>query len=350
MKSRTRKTLFSGVQPSGELMIGNYLGALRNWASLIDEYDCLFSLVDLHAVTVYQEPKSLLRRCREFVALLIACGIDPGRSTMFVQSHVPAHAELAWVLNCTTYMGELSRMTQFKEKKQRQKENVNVGLFDYPVLMAADILLYGTDLVPVGEDQKQHLELTRDVAERFNSRFGAVFTIPEGYIPEVGGRIMSLQDPSKKMSKSDANPDNYIALLDPPDIIRRKIRSAVTDSGKEVRFDPERKPGISNLMAICSALTGKTTEEVETEFEGKGYGAFKETVSDILMAHLDPIQGRYRAIMEDSAHLSAVLESGAASARHRAAVMMEKVHERLGFVPRHTGRGESGSESHKMRN
>jgi len=259
-ENRKRPVLLSGIQPSGNLMIGNYIGALKNWVELQDQYDCLFVLVDLHAITVKQDPADLRRRSFEFLCLYLACGIEPEKNTIFVQSHVPGHSELSWILNCFTYVGELNRMTQFKEKSTRHNTNVNVGLFDYPVLMAADILLYGTDLVPVGHDQKQHLELARNIAERFNNIYGEIFTVPEPYIPKVGARIMSLQDPTSKMSKSDDNPNNYVALLDSPDIVRNKIKRAVTDSGSEIKYD-ESKPGICNLLSIYSAITERAIEQ-----------------------------------------------------------------------------------------
>ncbi len=328
-----KKVLLSGIQPSGNLMIGNYIGAIRNWASLQEEYDCLFVLVDLHAITVRQDPEDLLRRCYEFIALYLACGLDPVKNTIFVQSHVPAHAELAWILNCYTQIGELNRMTQFKDKAKKHEGNVNVGLFDYPVLMAADILLYGADLVPVGEDQKQHLELTRDVAIRFNNLYGDVLTVPEPYIPEVGARIMSLQDPTAKMSKSDANASNYVALLDQPDLIRKKIKRAVTDSGREVRYD-ESRPGISNLMSINSCITGRSFAELERDYEGKGYGDFKADLAEIVVEFLQPIQERYRDILADEGRLAALLRDGAERARVRSRVILEKVHRAIGFIPR----------------
>lgn len=328
-----KKVLLSGIQPSGNLMIGNYIGAIKNWASLQEEYDCLFVLVDLHAITVRQDPEELLRRCYEFIALYLACGLDPVKNTIFVQSHVPAHAELAWILNCYTQTGELNRMTQFKDKAKKHEGNVNVGLYGYPVLMAADILLYGADLVPVGEDQKQHLELTRDVAIRFNNLYGEVLTVPEPYIPKVGARIMSLQDPTAKMSKSDANANNYVALLDPPKLIRKKIKRAVTDSGREVRYD-ESRPGISNLMSINSCITGRSFAELESDYEGKGYGDFKVDLAEIVVEFLQPIQERYREILEDEDSLAALLRDGAERARGRSGEILDGVHRAIGFIPR----------------
>jgi len=328
-----KPVLLSGIQPSGNLMIGNYVGALKNWAALQDQYDCLFVLVDLHAITVRQEPADLLRRCYEFISLYVACGLDPEKNTIFVQSHVPAHAELAWILNCYASMGELNRMTQFKDKAKRHESNVNVGLFGYPVLMAADILLYGTELVPVGEDQKQHLELARNIAERFNNLYGEILTVPEPYIPEVGARIMSLQEPTAKMSKSDDNASNYIALLDPPKVIAKKLKRAVTDSEGSIRYD-QSKAGVSNLMSIYSAITGKSLAEIESAYEGEGYGKFKGDLVDIVTAFLEPIQKRYEEIRGDESLLSGILARGAQEARSRAEPILKRVHEALGFIPR----------------
>ncbi len=333
----SKPVLLSGIQPSGVMTIGNYVGAMKNWVRLQDEYQCLFSLVDLHAITVPQDPEALRQRSLDFVALYLACGIDPDKSIVFVQSHVPQHAELAWVLNCHAYMGELSRMTQFKDKAQKQGENISVGLFDYPVLMAADILLYQTQVVPVGEDQKQHLELTRDLAERFNRKYGAdIFTLPEPYIPPktAGGRIMSLQEPTKKMSKSDANPNNYVSLLDEPKKIIKKFKKAVTDSGSEIKYDPDNKPGVSNLLTLYSVFSGKAIEEVERHFEGKMYGHLKVELGELVADSLAPIQAEFQRIREDEASLLALLRDGAAKARALAEPTLEKVHEAVGFIPR----------------
>lgn len=328
---KTKRVLLSGIQPSGHLTIGNYIGAIRNWVALQDAYDCLFVLVDLHAITVRQDPAELRQRCYEFLALYVACGIDPDKNAVFVQSHVPGHAQLAWVLNCFTSMGELTRMHQYKEKATRQGENVTAGLFDYPVLMAADILLYATDLVPVGEDQKQHLELTRDVAMRFNGRYGQVFTVPEPYIPEVGARIMSLQDPTAKMSKSDPNAGTYVALLDEPDVVRRKIKRAQTDSGSEIVHD-ESKPAISNLLTIHAGLTGETIGALEDRYRGAGYGRFKTDLADVIVEALAPIQERYHAIVDDRAGLADMLARGADAARRRSHAILTRVHDALGFI------------------
>ncbi len=325
-----KQIIFSGIQPSGLITLGNYLGALKNWSELQDQYDCFFSVVDMHAITVRQTPAELRRRSRETMALLIACGIDPEKNVMFLQSQVPAHAELTWVLSCYTMFGELSRMTQFKDKSARYSENVNAGLFTYPVLMAADILLYQADLVPVGEDQKQHLELTRDVAQRFNGVYGDVFTVPAPYIPKVGARIMSLQEPDKKMSKSDSNPNGYIAVLDSPDDIMRKFKRAVTDSGSEVRRGPD-KAGVNNLISIYGAVTGRTAEQTESEFAGRGYGDFKLAVAEAVVEHLRPIREKYEALMADRAYLDKVFETGAARAVQASRRTLEKVYRKVGF-------------------
>ena len=325
-----KQIIFSGIQPSGLITLGNYLGALKNWSELQDQYDCFFSVVDMHAITVRQTPAELRRRSRETMALLIACGIDPEKNVMFLQSQVPAHAELTWVLSCYTMFGELSRMTQFKDKSARYSENVNAGLFTYPVLMAADILLYQADLVPVGEDQKQHLALTRDVAQRFNGVYGDVFTVPEPYIPKVGARIMSLQEPDKKMSKSDSNPNGYIAVLDSPDDIMRKFKRAVTDSGSEVRRGPD-KAGVNNLISIYGAVTGRTAEQTESEFAGRGYGDFKLAVAEAVVEHLRPIREKYEALMADRAYLDKVFETGAARAVQASRRTLEKVYRKVGF-------------------
>jgi tryptophanyl-tRNA synthetase len=283
---------------------------------------------------VRQDPAELRQRCLEFLSLYIACGIDPGKNVLFVQSHVPQHAELAWILNCYTYMGELNRMTQFKDKSKQHNENINAGLYDYPVLMAADILLYQSNQVPVGEDQKQHLELTRDVAIRFNKLYGPVFTVPEPYIPAVGARVMSLQDPTAKMSKSDANSNAYISLLDDPDLVAKKIKRAVTDSGSEIRYEPDSRPGIANLMSIHSAITGKGLKEIEAEYAGKGYGKFKSELAEITVNFIKPVQARYRAVYDDREGLARILRQGAEKARARAQQTLDRACDVLGFVPR----------------
>lgn len=327
-----KKVVYSGIQPSGMLTLGNYVGAVRNWGKMQEEFDCIYCVVNMHAITVRQEPAVLRRRTLETYALLMACGIDPAKSILYVQSYVPEHAQLSWALNCYTYMGELNRMTQFKDKSEKHPDNINAGLFDYPVLMAADILLYQADLVPVGADQKQHLEITRDIAERFNNLYGEVFTVPDGYIPKVGARIMSLQEPERKMSKSDENENGYIALLDPPDVITRKIKRAVTDSDTEnaIRVAPE-KPGVSNLIGIYSVLTEKTTQQVEEEFAGKGYGAFKPAVAEAVVETLKPIQDRYQAYLSDKAQLEALMKDGAEKAAAIARRTLRKVYKKIGF-------------------
>lgn len=328
-----KKRILSGIQPSGAVTLGNYVGALRNWVELqkSDEYECYFMLADLHTITVRQEAKVLRKNAIDLLALFLAAGIDPQTSPVFFQSHVPAHVQLSWVLNCNTYMGELSRMTQFKDKSRKHADNINAGLFTYPVLMAADILLYQADLVPVGEDQKQHLEITRDIAKRFNNAYSETFKIPEPYIPKVGARIMSLQDPTQKMSKSDPNENAYILLLDKPDAIVRKIKRAVTDSGSEVRRG-EGKEGIENLMSIYGAVTGKTMEETEAEFEGKGYGVFKSAVADAVVAALEPIQKRYAELTANRDYLEDVYRSGAQIAERTAFKTIAKVYRKVGFI------------------
>ena len=328
-----KKRILSGIQPSGAVTLGNYVGALRNWVELqkSDEYECYFMLADLHTITVRQEAKVLRKNAIDLLALFLAAGIEPQKSPVFFQSHVPAHVQLSWVLNCNTYMGELSRMTQFKDKSRKHADNINAGLFTYPVLMAADILLYQADLVPVGEDQKQHLEITRDIAKRFNNAYSETFKIPEPYIPKVGARIMSLQDPTQKMSKSDPNENAYILLLDKPDAIVRKIKRAVTDSGSEVRRG-EGKEGIENLMSIYGAVTGKTMEETEAEFEGKGYGVFKSAVADAVVAALEPIQKRYAELTASRDYLEDVYRSGAQIAERTAFKTIAKVYRKVGFI------------------
>ena len=328
-----KKVIFSGIQPSGMLTIGNYIGALRRFSELQDEYDCLYCVVDEHAITVRQNPADLRRRCLELTALYIASGLDPEKSILYCQSHVSAHAELAWILNCFTYMGELSRMTQFKDKSAKHAENINAGLFTYPVLMAADILLYQTSYVPIGADQKQHLELCRDIAQRFNGVYGDVFTIPEPLIGKTGARIMSLQEPDKKMSKSDLG-DGSVFLLDDPDTIRRKIKRAVTDSESEIRFDPENKPGVSNLLSIISALTGETPDAVAASLDGQGYGALKSRATDSVIAALEPLQAEFRRVLADKEYLMKILNANAEKAAYLASRTLRKVQKKIGFAPR----------------
>jgi tryptophanyl-tRNA synthetase len=333
MSNPKKPVVLSGVQPSGQLVIGNYLGALKNWVAMQDDYDCIFLVVDLHALTVQQVPAELRKNCLSFVAQYIACGIDPKKSTVLIQSHVPQHAELNWVLNTLTYMGELNRMTQFKDKSKRHNTNINAGLFTYPILMAADILLYQAAAVPVGADQKQHLELTRDLANRFNNRYSETFVVPEPFIPKVGARIMSLQDPTTKMSKSDANPNNFVSLLDPPNVIRKKVKRAVTDSGSDVRFDVESKPGVSNLLTIHSAFSGQSISDLEAHFAGKQYGHLKAECAEVIVEGLQPIQQRYNELMDDRKLLEDVLAEGADEAYRRARKTMSKVYKKIGLVP-----------------
>ncbi|TJY62196.1 tryptophan--tRNA ligase [Sinimarinibacterium sp. CAU 1509] len=337
MATESKPVVLSGIQPSGRLTLGNYLGALKNWVKLNEQFTCYYMLVDMHAITVRQDPAVLRDRCYEFLALYIACGLDPASNVLFVQSHVPAHARLAWVLNCYTQMGELSRMTQFKDKSQKNTDNINAGLFSYPVLMAADILLYQAGAVPVGEDQKQHLELTRDVAMRFNNLYGSperpVFTVPEPMIPPVGARIMSLQEPTKKMSKSDAAETNAVYLLDDPDVITRKIKRAVTDMDNSVRYAPTEKPGVSNLMSILAATTGQSFDSIVTQYDGQGYGKFKAACAEAVVECLRPVQARYHEVRDDLDGLRRILRDGAEQASLRADATLKHVHEVLGFIP-----------------
>ena len=334
MSVSERPTVLSGIQPSGRLTLGNYLGALKHWLPLHTQYDSYYMLVDLHTITVRQDPAVLRERCYEFLSLYLACGLDPEHNVLFVQSHVPAHARLSWVLNAYTQFGELSRMTQFKDKSAKHADNINAGLFCYPVLMAADILLYQAQKVPVGDDQKQHLELTRDIAMRFNNLYGPVFTVPEPMIPPVGARIMGLQEPTGKMSKSDDAETNALYLLDPPDVITRKLKRAVTDTGSEIRFDVAAKPGVSNLMNILAAITGDSLPAIEARFAGQGYGHFKAAVAEAVVETLKPIQARYQDIREDLDGLRAVLRAGADKASARADATLNRVHDVLGFIPR----------------
>ncbi len=332
--TENKKTIFSGIQPSSDsITLGNYLGALKHWVTLQDEYNCIFSIMDMHAITVRQEAAKLRKNTVSLLAQYIACGLDAEKNIMFIQSHVPAHAELSWILCCFTQMGELSRMTQFKDKSQKHPENINAGLFTYPVLMAADILLYQTDLVPVGADQKQHLEIARDIAHRFNTLYGDVFTLPEAYIPSkgTGAKIMSLQNPSAKMSKSDPNPNGCIALLDKPEDILRKVKRAVTDSDAEVAYR-EGKDGVNNLLTVYASVTGKTINEAVNEFSGKGYGDFKAAVGEAVCEHLIPIQKRYDDLMKNRDYLESIYKKGAEAAYSLSRRTLTKVKKKVGFV------------------
>jgi tryptophanyl-tRNA synthetase len=327
-----KKIILSGIQPSGDLTLGSYLGAIKNWVELSNEYNCYFCIVDMHAITARQEPAELRRRTLSQLAQYIACGIDPDKSALFIQSHVPAHAELAWVLNCYAMFGELSRMTQFKDKSAKNEENINAGLFTYPVLMAADILLYQADLVPVGDDQKQHVELTRDIAIRFNGVYGDVFKVPEPFIPKIGARIMSLQEPENKMSKSDTAAGSCIYLMDKPEDILRAFKRAVTDSETEIRYDVRKKPGVSNLLQIYAVAAGKTIPEAEKEFAGQGYGTFKQAVGEAVVELLRPIREEASRIIADKAYIEKVYTEGAEKAAYAANKTLRKVYKKVGFV------------------
>ncbi len=327
-----KKTIFSGVQPSGNLTLGNYLGALRNFCRLQDEYNCYYCVVDMHTLTVRQNPEELRERSYALLALYLACGLDPDKNVLFLQSHVHSHAELSWVLGCYTYMGELSRMTQFKDKSQRHADNINAGLFTYPVLMAADILLYKSDLVPIGADQKQHLELARNIADRFNAVYGDTFVVPEPFIPGNGARIMSLQEPDKKMSKSDTNVNNFVLITDPRDVIIKKFKKAVTDSGAEIRYDENEKPGISNLINIYASVKDITRQDVEKEFEGGRYGDFKKAVGEAVADTLAPIQERYAEFISDKTYLESILRRNAEKASEKAEATVREVYEKVGFI------------------
>ena len=329
--NKDHKVLYSGMQATGNLTLGNYLGALKNWVSLADEYECYYGVMDLHSLTVRQDPAEFRKRARALLTLYIAAGIDPEKNCLYLQSSVPAHAELAWILDCFTYMGELSRMTQFKDKSAKHADNVNAGLFTYPVLMAADILLYQTDVVPVGQDQLQHLEITRDIAQRFNSIYGDIFTIPEPYIGKVGAKIMSLQDPAKKMSKSDENPNASIYLMDDPDTIRRKCKRAITDSEATIAYRDEQ-PGLKNLFDIYCTCTGKTSEEAVAEFQGQGYGQLKEAVGEAVVSILKPMQDRMAEIAADKSYLDKVIKENAERAYYSANKTLRKVKKKIGLT------------------
>lgn len=328
-----KKVLFSGMQATGNLTLGNYLGALKNWITLSDEYECFYSVVDMHSITVRQDPATLRKRARALLTLYIAAGLDPEKNCIYYQSHVSGHAELAWILNCYTYMGELNRMTQFKDKAAKHTDNINAGLFTYPVLMAADILLFQADVVPVGIDQMQHLELTRDIAQRFNGIYGDVFTVPEAYIGKVGAKIMSLQEPTKKMSKSDENPNGSIYLMDDPDTIMRKCKRAVTDSEAQILYRDEQ-PGVKNLIDIYRACTNKTVDEVVKEFDGKGYGDFKMAVGEAVVSVLKPLQDEVARLEKDKGYIDSIIKNNAEKANYYATKTLRKVQRKVGFPDR----------------
>ncbi len=328
-----KKTIFSGIQPSGFVTLGNYLGAINNWIKLQNDYNCFYCIADLHTITVRQEPAKFRKTAVELLMQYIAAGLDPEINIIYCQSHVHQHAELSWILSCFTYMGELQRMTQFKEKSQKHSDNINAGLFTYPVLMASDILLYQTELVPVGEDQKQHLEITREIASRFNKIYGDVFKIPEVYIPKAGARVMALQDPSKKMSKSDENANNTVAIMDKPEIIMSKFKKAVTDSENEVRFS-ETKPGVSNLINIYCAVTGNTIEQTEKEFSSGGYGVFKKAVGEAVVAKLEPIQKKFYDLQNNKDYIDTIIKNNTERASYVAEKTIRKVKKKIGFLPK----------------
>lgn len=327
-----KKVIVSGIKPSGDLTLGNYLGAIKNWVKLQDEYDCYFFIADLHAITVRQVPAELRKRSLEVLAIYIAAGVNPEKNTMFIQSHVPAHCEASWLLTCNSYMGELSRMTQYKDKsKNKEGDSISAGLFNYPVLMAGDVLLYQADLVPVGADQVQHLELARNIAERFNRAYSPTFTVPNAYIGKAGAKIMDLQNPTKKMSKSEENPNGYILILDPPEVIRKKVSRAVTDSIGEVRYSDEQ-PGVKNLMTILSTITGMTMEEIEAKYEGQGYAQFKKDVAEAIVEELQPIQERVKELLGDKKQLEEIYKAGAAKANYIATKTLRKMQKKIGLV------------------
>ncbi|WBL47251.1 tryptophan--tRNA ligase [Clostridium estertheticum] len=328
-----KKVIFSGIQPSGDLTLGNYLGAIKNWVKLQDEYECYFCVVDLHAITVKQEPKDLRRRTLELLAIYLAAGIDPEKNTMFIQSHVPAHSEAAWLLTCSTYMGELSRMTQYKVKSQNSAGSIGAGLLIYPVLMAADILLYQSNLVPVGKDQLQHLEIARDIAERFNKTYSDTFVIPEPYIGKAGAKVMDLQEPAKKMSKSGENVNGFILIMDPPEVIRKKVNRAVTDSLGVVKFNDEQL-GVRNLMTILMTITGMTIEKIEAKYEGQGYAQFKKDVAEAIVSELEPIQIKIKEYIGKKAYLEEIYKKGAEKANYVANKTLRKMQKKIGFIPR----------------
>lgn len=336
LENTNKKIIFSGIQPSGDLTLGNYLGALKNWVKLQDEYDCYYCIVDLHAITVPQKPADLRRRTLELLSIYIASGISPEKNTIFIQSHVPAHSECCWLLTCNSYMGELSRMTQFKDKSKKYGSNSNsigTGLFTYPVLMAADILLYNSDLVPVGKDQTQHLEFARDIATRFNNTYSPTFKLPEGYVPKEGAKIMDLQDPTKKMSKSADNPNSFILIMDPPDVVRKKISRAVTDSLGVVNYTDDQ-PGVKNLLNILSAIKGTSPEELVASYEGKGYAELKQDVAEAIVEELSPIQAKVKELLADKTYLESIYKQGAEKANYVANKVLRKMQKKIGFIPR----------------
>ena len=328
----SKKIILSGIQSTGKLTLGNYLGAINNWVQMQEEYDCYYMIANLHSLTVRNDPETLRNNTLKVLAMYVAAGLDPEKNTIFIQSQVKEHAELGWILDCYTYMGELSRMTQFKDKAAKHADNINAGLFTYPALMAADILLYQANLVPVGQDQQQHLEITRDIAERFNKLYGKTFIIPEGYYGKASAKIMGLQDPTAKMSKSATNPNDVILLEDEPDVIIKKFKKAVTDSENKVRFDPENKPGVSNLMQIYSSITGLKMEEIEKKFENSGYGDFKTKVAETVVAKLEPIQRKYKELLENKEYLEKIYTEGANRARKLASKTLDEVKERIGIL------------------
>ena len=327
-----KKIILSGIQATGTLHLGNYIGAINNWVKMQDEYDCYYMIADLHSLTIRSNPEELRNNTLSIIALYVAAGLDPDKNHIFIQSHVPAHPALSWILNCYTYMGELNRMTQFKDKSAKHADNINAGLFTYPVLMAADILAYNADLVPVGDDQRQHLEITRNIAERFNSIYGETFKIPEAYIPKIGARIMGLQNPTKKMSKSAPDINDKILLTDEPDVIRKKVKKAVTDSEGVVRYDEENKPGISNLMSIYGILKEKSMQDIEQEFQGQNYGTFKSAVAEAIIDRLEPIQKKHKALLANPAEIKKIYEAGDIKAREKTNQLLQEVYKKVGLV------------------
>ena len=327
-----KKIILSGIQATGTLHLGNYLGAINNWIKMQDEYDCYYMIADLHSLTIRNNPEELRNNTLNLIALYVAAGLDPNKNKIFIQSHVPAHPALSWVLNCYTYMGELNRMTQFKDKSSKHADNINAGLFTYPVLMAADILAYNADLVPVGDDQRQHLEITRNIAERFNSIYGDTFKIPEAYIPKIGARIMGLQNPTKKMSKSAPDINDKILLTDEPDVIRKKVKKAVTDSEGVVRYDEENKPGISNLMSIYGILKEKSMQDIEQEFQGQNYGTFKSAVAEAIIDRLEPIQKKHKELLANPVEIQKIYEAGDKKAIEKTNQLLKEVYKKVGLV------------------